>query len=316
MEKIKKKYNLSFVIDLSQSSLLLCNYSHTIATIVLLLISPSTIEDNEDIFIDLIINTIDGIKIIDFNSKCLIFQNISKINEIINIINEEINFSCCPGSCINTAYQLLLERRVEKKIFLITDWFITNEYEIKLVLSIIKNCENEGIDFITIGVGSFPKGLKDIYPNCCYSPSIRTIQDALFSCFVFSKETYSNSIDSNLFFININEEMQKKLKNIIKKEPIYKKLAENINNEPINLVNMIQNENSKSINNLVKQIENPKDELYYDTFEGFKILVVILYLGNDKHDIDITTEKFEDNAGKSLKKKVLVMILYIVMEKL
>ena len=126
----KKKYNLSFVIDLSQSSLLLCNYSHTIATIVLLLISPSTIEDNEDIFIDLIINTIDGIKIIDFNSKCSIFQNISKINEIINIINEEINFSCCPGSSINTAYQLLLERRVEKKIFLIADGFVTNEYEI------------------------------------------------------------------------------------------------------------------------------------------------------------------------------------------
>ena len=86
-----------------------------------------------------------------------------------------------------------------------------------MVLSLIKNCENEGIDFITIGVGSFLKGLKDIYPNCCYSPSIRTIQDALFSCFVFSKETYSNSIDSNLFFININEEMQKELKNIIKK---------------------------------------------------------------------------------------------------
>ena len=101
-----------------------------IATIVLLLISPSTIEDNEDIFIDLIINTIDGIKIIDFNSKCSIFQNISKINEIINIINEEINFSRCPGSSINTAYQLLLERRVEKKIFLIADGFVTNEYEI------------------------------------------------------------------------------------------------------------------------------------------------------------------------------------------
>ena len=82
---------------------------------MLLLISPSTIEDNEEIFIDVIINTIDGIKIVDFNSKCSIFQNISKINEIINIINDEVNLSCCPGSCIYTAYQLLLERREDKK---------------------------------------------------------------------------------------------------------------------------------------------------------------------------------------------------------
>lgn len=67
---------------------MLCNYSHTIATIVILLIAPSTVEDNEEIFIDVIINTNDGVKIVDFNTKCSVFQNISKINEIINIINE------------------------------------------------------------------------------------------------------------------------------------------------------------------------------------------------------------------------------------
>ena len=301
-KKKKKKYNLSFVIDLSQSVLLLCNYSHSIATIILLLIAPSTVEDNEDIFIDVIINTIDGIKIVDFNSKCSIFQNLSKINEIISIINNEVNLSCCPGSCIYTAYQLLLERREDKKIFLITDGFVSDKYEIELVLSLIQKCENEGIDFITIGVGSFPNGLKDIYPNFCYSPSIRTIQDSLLSCFIFSKET-SSKIEPNLFFININEEKQKMLKTIFKKEPIDKKLEESINNEPINIVNMIQNENSNVLDNLVKGIKNPEDEPYYDIFDRFKILVVILYLGDDKHDINITTEVFEENAGKSLRKK-------------
>ena len=300
--KSKKKYNLSFVIDLSQSVLLLCNYSHSLSTIILLLIAPSTVEDNEEIFIDVIINTIDGIKIVDFNSKCSIFQNISKINEIINIINEEVNLSCCPGSCLYAAYQLLLERREDKKIFLITDGFVSDKYEIELVLSLIQKCENEGIDFITIGVGSFPNGLKDIYPNCCYSPSIRTIQDSLLSCFIFSKEKYSK-IDSNLFFININEEKLKMLNTIFKKEPCDKKLEESINNEPINIVNMIQNENSNVLDNLVKGIKNPEDEPYYDIFDDYKILVVILYLGDNKHDTNITTEVFEENAGKSLRKK-------------
>jgi len=82
--KSKKKYYLSYVIDLSKSVLLLCNYSHCIATIVLLLIAPSTVEDNDDIYIDVIINTIDGVKIVDFNSKCSIFQNIYNSFNIFN----------------------------------------------------------------------------------------------------------------------------------------------------------------------------------------------------------------------------------------
>ena len=60
-----------------------------------------------------------------------------KINEIINIINEEVNISCCPGNCLYTAYKLLLERREYKKIFLITDGFVTDKYEIELVLNLI-----------------------------------------------------------------------------------------------------------------------------------------------------------------------------------
>ena len=40
--KVEKKniYNFSFIIDLYQSALLLCNYSHAITTIILLLIAP------------------------------------------------------------------------------------------------------------------------------------------------------------------------------------------------------------------------------------------------------------------------------------
>lgn len=44
----------------------------------------------------------------------------------------------------------------------------------------------------------------------------------------------------------------------MKKDPNDKKLEDSINNEPINLVNMIQNENSIILENLVKKIENPK----------------------------------------------------------
>ena len=66
---------------------------------------------------------------------------------------------------------------------------------------------------------------------------------------------------------------------------------------------MIYNENSVTLDGMAKIIENPQDEPYFDIFDRFKILVEILYLGNDKHDINITTDIFENNAGKSLQKK-------------
>ena len=305
--KNKKKYNLSYVIDLSQSSLLLCNYSHCIATILLLLIAPSTIEDNDDIFIDVIINTINGVKIVDFNSKCTIFQNIFKISEIINIIKEEINYTCCPGSCIYTAYKLLLERREDKKIFLITDGFVSDKNEIKLVLNLIENCENEGIELVTIGVGAFPNGIKEVYPNCCYAPSIRNLQNALFSCFFYSKESYTNTFDSNLIVVEFNEETKQKLTDILNENPKDKTLEDSITNEDIDgYLNMIYNENSDNsaaLDGLEKKIKNPEEEPYRDVFNDCKILVVILYLGNNEHDQKISTEIFEKNAGQSLKKK-------------
>ena len=300
--KNKKKYNFAFIIDLSQSALLLCNFSHAIATIVLLLIAPSTVEDNEEIFIDVVFNSIHGIKIICYNSKCSIFQNLSKINEIIEIIKNEVNFSCCPGSCVYTAYKLLLERRESKKIILITDGFVSDRNEIELILSLIQRCENEGIDFITVGVGAFPNGINDIYPNYCYSPSIRKLNDALSSSFILSKECDSNYIKSNLFFTNQVD--REKLSKIIREEPKDEKLKNSINNTKIKTVDMISNKNiSFSTETINKSIENPEEEPYYDIFEIFKILIVILYLGNDKHDKNITTEIFEENAGKALKKK-------------
>ena len=84
--------------------------------------APSTVEDNEEIFIDVIINTFEGIKIVDFNAKCSIFQNINKINEIIYIINKKLDFSCSPGSCVYTAYELILQRRENKKNIFDNRW--------------------------------------------------------------------------------------------------------------------------------------------------------------------------------------------------
>ena len=153
------------------------------SSILLLLSAPSTIENNDYIFI----NTIIGIKLVDYNSKCNDFQKKSKLNEIFNIIEDYVNFYCCPGSCLFHSYNLLLEKREEKKIFLITDGFVTNKYEIELALYLINKCQNENIDLITIGVGSFPNGLDKIYPKFCYSLSLKKLHNSFSSCLVSLK---------------------------------------------------------------------------------------------------------------------------------
>ena len=153
----KKQYSLTYIIDLSESALLECNINHILSTIILLLIAPSTLDYNEKILIDVIINTKNGIKIVDYNSNCLIFKYSSKIGEIIYIIKNELDTSCNPGSCLNEAYQLLFGKRITKKLFFITDGFITNKFEIELALSLISKLENESIDLIAIGVGLYPK---------------------------------------------------------------------------------------------------------------------------------------------------------------
>ena len=192
--KDKKVYYLSFIIDLSKSIVLEFNYSHVISNILLLLLAPSILDNNENIFIDLIINTINGIRIVDLNTKCSDFQKYDKIMEIFRIIHNSLNLSCCPGSCLYTSYQILLEKRDEKKIFIITDGYITNKYEIELAEKIISNCQIEGINLTAIGVGQFPYGIDKIFPNCCYSPNINMLSKALFG--YFHNRSYSSSDDN------------------------------------------------------------------------------------------------------------------------
>lgn len=79
--------------------------------------------------------------------------------EILRIIqHNSLNLSCCSGSCLYTSYQLLLEKRDDKRIFVITDGHTTNKYEIELAEKVILNCQIEGINVMAIGVGTIPFG--------------------------------------------------------------------------------------------------------------------------------------------------------------
>jgi len=310
--KDKRKYSLSFVIDLSKSVDLIFNYSHTIATIVLILILPSIIENNDDIFIDIIINSSTGVKIIDYNVKCNDFQIFEKMNEILNIIIDNFNNACCPGTCLYTAYRLLSERREDKKIFLISDGYIINKYEIDLTFDLINRFENEGIDLIAIGVGSYPKSLSQIFPKFFYSLSFRKLYECLSICLNNSLIIPSEDIKSYLIFTDKIE--YGKLLNFKNDKAYDEKLKKDIENKEIYLYNMFFNNIKFKEVEVTKEVVNPEEEPYLNIFNSIvsdpvRILMVILYLGGDKceghitKDEQITEEIFNKYAGKVLKEK-------------
>ena len=231
--------------------------------------------------------------------------------EIFRIIQQNsLNLSCCPGSCLYTSYQLLLEKRDDKRIFLITDGYITNKYEIELAEKVISNCQIEGINVMAIGVGQFPLGIDKIFPNCCYSPNISMLPASLIG--YFHHKTYSESEEKiPEKYIKDNKFDYESLYSYIDQEQNDKILVKSIKESDICLYNLF------FTNNIVKIIEkdayvtikDPRAQIYRDgIFEGHKILVVILYLGgyilnNEIKDENINEQIFRENTGKVLKDK-------------
>ena len=302
----KRRYFISFVIDLSQSSFLIFNYQHMVSTLILLLISPSLIEGNNEIFIDIIVNSSEGVKIIDYNIESKDLKNIYKLAEIVSIIKKNINYSCCPGTCLFMAYKVLSLKRGDKKIFLITDSFISSIKEIYLTIDLIDKFNNEKIEFCTIGVGSFPYGINKIYPKCCYTNSYINLNNCLSICLGKDKSGENMEIKSNLY--NYPKMEKEAYKSFFNENPFDEKLIDSIKSKEVDLRYILFNELEQKFVEI--KIENPQIDVYRDgIFNSFsyQILVVILYLGgnDDNKDKSISEENFKSNAGNMIHKKGL-----------
>ena len=302
-----KKYIISFIFDISKSALTAFNSTHAISTIIAMLITPSIIENNEEIFIDVIINTSKGIKITDYNTKCEEFQKSEKLNEIINIIISDINNSCSPGTCLYTAFRLLSERKEEEKIFFITDNFITDKNEFELSQDILGKLESSGIELITIGIGSFPYGIDKLYSKCCYTQYFTKLNECLLIC--FNNLVNESSLDTIRPSVIIQKELDdneyNSLSKYISEQPIDKKLETSIKSKPLYIFNMLLKNDGLLKPGLVStKIYNPEEEIYINgIFKNLRksvsrILIVLLYLGESNKDSNISEEIFRGNEEK------------------
>ena len=313
-----KKYIISFIFDLSKSAFTTFNSNHTISTIIVMLSAISLIENNQEVFIDIIINTNSGIKILDYNAKSEDFQKSDKLNEIINLIKYEPNESCSPGLCLYTAYRLLAERKDEEKIFLLTDNLVTEKNELELTYDLLSRLEASGIDLITIGVGSYPFGIDKIYPKCCYSQSFGKLRECFSICFnnIINEPSLDIIRPALVEPVEMSDVECQELTYYIKESPIDKILENSIKSKEFYIFNMILNDDSifKKGETSAKVV-NPEKEIYRNgVFKNLrsytsKILVVLLYLGESNKDEKISEEIFNkpngEGTGSVLKAKGL-----------
>lgn len=309
----KRSYDLVYVFDLSKFVKFDFIESNILSIIIILLLAPTIIDENEEIFIDIIINTKENVKIIEYNLECNLLKNDLRLNNIINEIRYNIHDSCNPGTCLLTAYKLLLQRKESsKKIFLITDNNIQNKDEILLTLKLIETFIYEDIDFYAIEVGLYPYGLDKLYPKCIYSKSINNI-DKCFSMY------FNNLLNLNQERIELNDIVVKNIYDFsgFFGDPIDKELQKAIESEQTNIDEFIFNVDIFKLKKEYATPEsiNPEVEPYEDgVFQFFakqyKILIVILYLSDkdDKNivnDDNITEEKFIENFGQLFEEKNL-----------
>ena len=310
-----KKYIISYIIDVSKSAFNF-NPTHIISTILIMLLVPSIIENNEEILIDIIINTNSGVHIIDYNAKCEDFQKTDKLNEIINLIIANINKSCCPGTCLYTAYKLLSERKEEEKIFLITDNFITDKCELELTYDLIGKLEASGIELITIGVGSYPYGIEKIYKKCCYSQTFNKLKECFLICFNnYINESSLKAITPAIISSKeLSDIEHKELSKYISEKPLDKRLEESIRSKSIYILNMVlMDDNMLKLGNVATNIFDPHNQIYKNNvFKTIKenpsrILIILLYTGESNKDSNISEEVFngEKGPGNILKSKGL-----------
>jgi len=313
-----KKYIITFIFDISKYAYII-NSTHVILTILIMLLAPSIIESNEEILIDIIINTNNGIKIIDYNSRSEDYKKSDKLYEIVNLIISNVSKSCSPGSCLFSAFKLLSERKEEEKIFLLTDNFITDKYELELLHDLLGRLESSDIELITIGVGDYPYGLDNLYPKCCYTQSFSKLKECLLIC--FNDKINESSEKSIIPAMIIQEELSdnefQELSKYILAPPIDKILEESINSQDLYIYNMILKDDSMfRIGNISTIVVDPDKDLYSNgVFKKLKttsrILLVLLYYGESNKDSGIYEEIFnrdddkEKGAGSVLKMKGL-----------
>ena len=226
-----KNYGVTVIIDSSVSCFSpLCN-QHTWKTIQVLLSAIGAIDLP---CFDLIVSGNPNPYVICSEKNSL--DILSEKSPIWPILFDQLNKNIKNtdlASAIKAAYNLHNLRKTEHPdfLFVITDGLYSSS-EIKRIIKNVIFCVNKGLNVFGIGVGFAPFGIENLFPNVVYSLNPDKLIQGIASCF---SGTYSNNSKMKLNYSKLKIKINDSNIEDSQKNPIYKKLKNELINIPVEL---------------------------------------------------------------------------------
>jgi hypothetical protein len=234
------------------------------------------------------------------------FSDPGLISDVLRTIEHTAGIASGLGSGCQAALQLCARRSgvgLGRRIFVFTDAIVTSPAEIGAFRSAMADCEATGIDVLGIGLGISPLHLPELFGVCLYAPSPADLDLAAAAAMGVSGKASSSEILSRQLYHQPEKDAIPHIRDrLCNAGPRFcTDLAASIRDHGISKDFLILfGKPELLIMNNQGYTRNPEEDPYDDgAFNGFKILVVILYFEKS----GITLANFHLNCGTVLKSK-------------
>ena len=275
LDGLIKNYGISIIIDNSQSCFNKISLAHSFETIRVLLSSIAAIDIP---CFDLIITGEKNPFIL-----CSEKTTIEALSEKSNVWPALFSLLFNKGSsdlasAIKAAYNINKTRKVDRTnyIFVLTDGLYSKS-ERQRILDNVNYCINKNILVFGIGLGVYPIGIKNLFPNIVYSQDPQKIINGIAKCFNDSGKG-NEKFSGYGFDIPIIDFSQI---NNYKDKPIFKDLKTELENIKISFEGFPFTRLEKPKNELGDNNINENGMYEKDLLKGQKLLFALLYTEGD-----------------------------------
>ncbi|KAA6374901.1 MAG: hypothetical protein EZS28_029573, partial [Streblomastix strix] len=291
------------------------NISHTVSTISAIIGSITLIPDNDEIVVDVIAASDGKANLLIHNIQVRLLSDGTLISDILRTADRIAGTESGLGIGIASALQLTSRRSgvgFGRRIIAFTDSIVTNASDVSTLQQALHDCDESQIDVLGIGIGIAPLQLPLLFPIALYSPNIKNIGVAMaIALGVSSSESARNIIASQLYS-QISDQRGEKLEGLLCGKPeICLRLAQSIQDRELSqeYFETFGDTNLLYMKGTAAGLsQNAGKEPYYDnSFTGFCILIVCLYLGaneENKEKQDLFKQAvFDKQCGAVLRRK-------------
>ena len=275
LDGLVKNYGISVIIDNSQSCFNKISLAHSFETIRVLLSSVAAIDIP---CFDLIVTGEKNPFIL-----CSEKTTIEALSEKSNLWPALFSLLFNKGSsdlasAIKAAYNINKTRKVDRTnyIFVLTDGLYSKS-ERQRILDNVNYCINKNILVFGIGLGVYPIGIKNLFPNIVYSQDPQKLINGISKCFNDSGKG-NEKFTGYGFDIPI---IDFSLINNYKDKPIFKDLKSELENIKISFEGFPFTRLEKPKNELGDNKINDNGMYEKDLLKGQKLLFALLYTEGD-----------------------------------